>query len=748
MSFCIPKQLARELRQAAKRGEIKVAELYEMTSEQRRKFFEYYTDTETSKGINAGFERAMVSEHKNALKTWAKNTFSVKEKRSTKYKTLLEKIEQLSNDNLLNPTNRDQFLQDLIAEKLGATVTLEEAEEIDNLSKDLQKKYDKKDEFGNPSIDYWKQRSKLDDYLKSIVPSSKVSVATSIIGRSAMLLSWKSPVLNIIGNTIQGIEQAFERRIENARYSGKVDKKLVKNYIKTVNEIYDESDYDITRMQSLSDGTKILGEDIVHSEGKGVVRRIGKIAENIVFKQLLGKPDVYFASLAFADSANLTATRLAKDEGLRGKQLKDRANDLFKKAVSLENQNDIKAEIIRSQAIADAQFATFTNDSKWSEANLKIRKALNDVTGELKVGDQIMPFVKTPANVVSMTLDTAGLSGLRGVKDLPRAIRDLKQGDADLLRKTARNFARTGFGMMIAFIIANLFDKEDFIGAYPTSQKERELLKSKNARANSLKIGDKWVSVEYFGFLGSSLIGFLYAKKYKENLNEAMFNYASGAFSQIMELPAIDPVQDVIEYLQDISPGGKITADKIPENLMNGATDYVRARTIPAIFYDLAKAFDASEREVDYNNPMEKVKSTIPGLRQTLPEKLDVFGEVIKGEPAYSVMLFGARVKSKRDNEIIKELDRLHQTGNLPSLTRPEKTSSRVKSFKNQVSEEKFEKTMTDFRNLYKDKTIELIESKKYKKLTDEEKKKKIDYIKNKALDISLKKNGYKKEKK
>jgi len=741
MAFCIPKQLAETMKAAARRGEIKIASLIDMTSEQRRSFFEFYTDLETAKGINAGFERAMASEYKNSYKVWVKNTFNAKEKKVAK--NLIDKINDLSSDKLLDPESRDGFMQDLIAEKLGATVTEEEAKKINELSEGLQAEYDKgPDEYGILPVSYWQSRLKMDQYLQQINPASQVRIATSTIGRAAMLASFKSPLLNISGNTIQGFEQAFERRIENTEFSGKVDKKVLKGYVKKVNDIFSKSNYDVTRMQDLSDGRKTLGEEITHAQGKGGVRLVGRLAENIIFKQLLGKPDVLFSSYSFADSANLSATRIAKQEGLKGGALSKRATELFKDATSL-SPTSINGRVIRSHAISDAQIATFTDDNTLSKASMAVRKVLNDVTGDLRVGDQIMPFVKTPASVVSITLDASGLSAVRGIRKLPRAISEMKAGDGSLMRSVAREFSRSGFGMTIAFIIASAFDKDDFIGAYPATQKERELLRTKNARANSIKMGDKWVSLEYFGFLGSSMTGFLYARKYKDNLHEAMFNYAAGAFTQAQELPFIDPVKDVISFIQDISPDGKIDMNDLPDLIANSATDYIRARTIPAIFYDLAKGFDTAEREVDYKNPLEKVKSTIPGLRQTLPEKVDVFGDVIQGEPFYSSILFGARVKTARDNKIVDELKRLQSTGNLPTLTRPERTSTRVKAFKNQVSESKFDKTINDFRTRYKQDTARMIDSGRYKRMNDEEKKKALDKIKNDSLDRALKINGY-----
>ena len=55
---------------------------------------------------------------------------------------------------------------------------------------------------------------------------------------------------------------------------------------------------------------------------------------------------------------------------------------------------------------------------------------------------------------------------------------------------------------------------------------------------------------------------------------------------------------------------------------------------------------------------------------------------------------------------------------------------------------------MNDFRSLYKTRTLRLIKSGSYKRLTDERKKEELDKIKKEALDRALKQNKYRPKKK
>jgi hypothetical protein len=164
-----------------------------------------------------------------------------------------------------------------VADKLGVRVTAEEPQEIDKRSKELQDEFKKgTNKFGLPSIEYFKMRNEMEKYLQSLNPSSRLKIATSTIGRGTMLFSIKSPIVNITGNTIQQLESRLEKRISRKEYSGKVDKKLMKEYIKLAMDVYKQSNTDITRINSFSDGRKILGEDVVHSQGKGFTRKVGR----------------------------------------------------------------------------------------------------------------------------------------------------------------------------------------------------------------------------------------------------------------------------------------------------------------------------------------------------------------------------------------------------------------------------------------------------------------------------------------
>lgn len=755
--LCIPKELSKKLLSAAKAGDFTILQLTEMTSQQRNELFSKYVDKGTSQSINALFETALISQQKTALKNWAESVFGTKAKEGLKYKNVMAKINRLDELGVLNPSDADSFFQDLVAEQLGVTISAEEAQEISERAAKLEalSQVESDNEFGLPNIEYFKARREMYDYLNSLAPSSRLKILTSTVARGNMLFSIKSPTTNIIGNTVMGIQQALERRFSDMKLKG-ANGDFAMKYFKYANKVFKETGYDVTRMLHLDDTQKTLGEENLSSQGKGKIRKIGRFYEDFVFKKLMATPDVAFSAAHFGDSANIASTKIAEKEGFKGKEAKARALEIFKDATSLEPTTD-EGKLVRAQAIADASYATYQNESYYSTLALTIRKILNTATGDLRMGDQLMPFVKTPANVIGAGVDASGVSAIRGLFNLKGALESAALGNREPLKEVVRDFVRSGLGISLAVILSAMFDPDDFIGEYPVSAKEQELLRLQNATPNSLKIGGKWVSLDYFGAVAAPLVGLLYARKYGKGIADGTYQYGKGVVVQSAKIPGFSTLYDILKGVKEAVPDAsdKSAGEKAKETFSGAATsltDYISARAIPAIIYDTGKATDDVERKYDSKSPKEKIQAKLPFVRESLPVKKDAFGEEVKTESAVSVYLFGARVKSAKDTAVVNELERLQGAGNLPAITDVEKTSTRVKNFKDQMEAKgntaKYDKAVDKFKADFARRIESLISGGQYKKADDEKKAKMINDLKEEILDRTLDLYGYRAPKK
>lgn len=741
--LCIPQETSKRLLSALKAGEFSIGALTEMTSEQRNKLFKKYMRKDEAQMVNGLFERALVSPQKQALKNWAERVLTG-DRQGPKYKNVMRKIQQLDEVGMLNPESSDSFLRDLVAEKLGVTVTAEEAKNISALTKELET-LDTADKFGLPTLAYLKKRRELNEYLASIEPTPQLRILTSTIARGNLLFSIKSPMTNIIGNTVIGLQESFVRRMAERRFAGS-NPDLALEYVNYAVRIYRETGYDITRTIHLDDTMRTLGEDNTSAQGPGTVRKIGRFYEDFVFKGLMSTPDVAFSAIHFADSANIAASKIADREGLKGTKAKERARAIMTDAFSFDPLTD-EGVLVRQQAMADALYATFQNDSYYSTFALAIRTILNQASGDVRLGDQLMPFVKTPANVIGAGVDAAGLGAIRGLYNLRGALEAASIGDAQPLRNVIRDVTRSGLGFTLAFILASMFEPEDYIGEYPTSSKEQELLRLQNATTNSIRIGDKWISLDYFGAIAAPLVGIMYARKYGNGVLDASVMYAKGVGAQVLKIPSFEGLYDLMKSAKEsVVAAEGASPNETAVSMLKGAyatmTEFISARVIPAVVYDFAKAADEYERATDKESVKDKIINRLPVLRETLPVRLDTFGNAIKTEPGVSQFLFGSRVKTAPESAVVAELERLSGTGNLPSIADVEKTSTRVKEMK-KTNPERYDAMLTMFKEDFRMKTERLITSNRYNRLDDEQKAKAIEEIRADALDRALARNGY-----
>lgn len=756
-TFCLTKEVADKLKQAAIAGEINIAKMYEMTSLERRAIFEKYVDKESAQFVNGEFENAMVSEQQTALRDWAKNTFNIKEKKTATYTDVLNKIDDLNKRGILTPKNQDAFLSDLVANKLGATVTTEEAGEIAKKAQKMEELASKIDGLGDPNnnpqgqLDYLKARRDMEDYLDSLTPSPKLRVLTSTIARGNMLFRLPSILVNINSNNIEGSIGAVVRRA--SEHVGKAyNTDQIGKYIRFNTKVFRETGYDLSRMVSLKADRKILGEDVGTSQGKGAIRAIGRWYEDKVFNLTQGLPDVFASSYAFSDRATLAATRMVRGMKLKGTEAKAKSKEIVLDAMNVEPKTE-EGKLIREIARIDAERSTNTDKRILAERLLKLRKILN--VGDFKFGDMNIPFVKTTANAIQSSIETSGITvPIKAVESTLRMVKLVQGGQGwgesseEAFRGFGETVTRAGLGMIGAFLVANVINKDDYVGIYPTTLKEQELFRLKNAIPNSIRIKDKYYSLDWFGPLAAPLIGFLTAKKYGTNIPTSAYFYGSGVAYQLLKAPGLDYIRQTLDSLTKTLTSNKMTTPSdVVKQLSNYTVDFVKSRGIPGFLQSIADLTDNVVRDASSKNDiLAPIKSVIPGLRQTLPEKKTVFGDTTQTEGWRSIIM-GGRSKTAKDSPIVAELDRLQKADQLPSLVDIEKSSSRAKELKAQIGDQQFSVAKQYYGELLKSKIERLINTNTYKRATDEQKKNQIESVKNDSFDKMLKKYHYKKPK-
>lgn len=649
-----------------------------------------------------GKSQAEQAEYLNKLAEKLRKEYSI----DTFYQTPEEEI---TKDNAMNVIHN--FLEDAF----GITVSQEEADTLINKAEQLKKVFENTlDESGNPSVESFRILGEMNRTVESMSPSHIMTVMSSIYGRSAMLASIKSPVLNILSNAENFATEGTIRRFTIGADTS-VDRKAIEDYMKYAWEVYKSSGFIVSGMQDIKDEIVTLGETRPTTQGKGRLRKIAQTSENIVFKYLMGAPDSVAKDMNFVDTADLLATKIAKEEGAQ--DISKRATEIFKDAI-LINPLTEQGKQVREQAIEQAHTATFTNNSMISEFSLKARQWLNMIGGnKFKLGDVVMPFVKTPANVQMMGLEY----GFGSLYTLYKVNEIIKNPRSEVSKRAIKSAYRNGLGLLLATLIASMFEPDDYIPEFDNAtQKDRDLAKAKNAPFNSIKIGNKWVSLDYFGILGIPLVGIMNARKGR-NLIEGITGYVKSGIAQGMKIPGIKEGLAIWDSLSRTA-AYSTTPKKAFEMVSNALLDQVRARTIPAIVNDVAKVMDKYERDTS-GSVLDKVQASIPFLRERLPERYTILGKPLETE-GLSVLLFGGRVKTAEEGQLVSEIDKLAKKQEQPSISDVTKYGDlRL------LSPEKKIKVRKEFFREYSKEARKVINSSGYRAKSAEDRKKALNKV-------------------
>lgn len=186
MSYCLPPDKQSKFIQALKDGAIDPGELANMSSADRRAFFEKLVGPDDAKEVNAMFESKLLLKNQQAgLINWAKQITGIKTEAK---RDIISKIERM--DTVLNPGDEDSFLQDLASKRLGSDVTFDEAKQLTTQVKAMQ---DAKSEIDRTSgtddksrLNYGIQTQLLKDYITSLKGNNKLTVS-DVAGASKYL---------------------------------------------------------------------------------------------------------------------------------------------------------------------------------------------------------------------------------------------------------------------------------------------------------------------------------------------------------------------------------------------------------------------------------------------------------------------------------------------------------------------------------------------------------------------------------
>jgi hypothetical protein len=198
-----------------KKGDINPEKLIDMNSAQRREFFGKHFGEENAQRLNLGVERKLILKNQQqGLVTWAKHTAGLGPKAK---RDLISRVEKM--EDVLTPENEDAFLEDLAAQALGTSVSMEEAGNIAALGKEVRQRREameagpRRKLGGKPTkteLEYGRALVAFDNYMTTLKLESEGTLSERA---QAKLDEYKENPFHLLGDTLKTIfETAREAR--------------------------------------------------------------------------------------------------------------------------------------------------------------------------------------------------------------------------------------------------------------------------------------------------------------------------------------------------------------------------------------------------------------------------------------------------------------------------------------------------------------------------------------------------------
>ena len=178
------------------------------------------------------------------------------------------------------------------------------------------------------------------------------------------------------------------------------------------------------------------------------------------------------------------ATEIANKQGLKGK---DKAAFIIK--YKDDNFNPDSSALMQ-YAAEEAQYLTFTKELQ----DKTLGKALQDATNKVPYLRLVLPFVRTPTNILKFAAERTPAAVLMK-EERQRFFEDYKSGEP--LRIARANGKVLTGGLAAGVMLEAVFNNRDNItGGGPSNEREKEALMATGWRPYSIRIGDTYYSYQ------------------------------------------------------------------------------------------------------------------------------------------------------------------------------------------------------------------------------------------------------------
>lgn len=375
-------------------------------------------------------------------------------------------------------------------------------------------------------------------------------------------------------------------------------------------------------------------------------------------------------------------------------------------------------------ATQEAFKATFKDDSALASGLSAFRQMLNKIPGHF-VGEAVMPFTKTPANLAMRGIDYSPVGGIVSAAKLKNAIKDFKTSNSQIEVSKAMTALAQGVTGSAAILLGMALAAEGYItGALSEDKDEAQFQKQQGMLPYAFKIGENYYSYDWAQPASIPIILGVTLYDSWNNNGDAINGLKQGLLAAADSWLELSPLQN----LSDIFGGYGTTA----ENVWDVLTTDTPLSFIPSQLGAAARIGDTTQR-VTYdntsrlNNLINQAKAKIPGLSQTLPVAYDTWGNPIQrqdstGEAAFANLLNPGQLGNANVSPIDDEISSLYDsTGNASVFPKKASWSYKVNGENVKLNNEQYSEFQRIMGQNAYDMASSLINSDTYNALSDEQ---------------------------
>ena len=556
----------------------------------------------------------------------------------------------------------------------------------------------------------------------------------------SMLANVKTHARNIIGNIAMGGVQRIKNKaagvIEGTVAKFNPEMERTHTIVPTSKEVKEFAKNDVKNMDVQTE----LGMNENKYNPQSRLQSARRTFKSNILENTLGK----------MFDLNSKLLEIEDNIGLKSMYVKSLGEYITANKIDIENITDAQLSKARQHAIKEAQEATFHQASA-------IATWLNQAGRKNNIAkfalDSSVPFKKTPINVVKAG---AQYSPVGLIKSAVYDVGKVRNGKITI-NQYINNISKGLTGTGITFLGYALAEAGILKASGGDDDKKEKYDEEQGKQNYSIEIGGKTYSLDWLSPVGIPLfIGaeinqqFNNTKKEKnsksnddnETLTQIVNSVANISNASVNAMNPISEMSMVSGLVNILSSYNKENA--IGDMFVNAGKSYVN-QFVPTALGQLARTTDNYERttkstktgtlEKAVDSTINQIKSKIPGLRQTLPIKTDIWGKEVKQDPnipfrAFNNFINPSTVKDLSTDKVDKELNSLYaKTGESSVIPKAIEKKYTINGTDYRMTDKEYAKYYKNYGETSYNLIKNLISSKDYKNLTDKQKQKAIEEI-------------------